>query len=195
MFFFINTPILDMFISDVEPLLAKKIAYRYYNLSELITKPAKLKMLYIARQAEWRQILNEKEMIGNITTKCRGVVEFEKTHFEEKSHRSQILSMRSTDILFGYHGAAFVNIMFMMPYSGFIEVFSPLLRPRYYELMSNKTKVAYRCLKRSNVDHSKKQPKDKRNPNIFVDVDKVVKYVYELAEIVNKEKYKMVNVI
>ena len=105
------------------------------------------------------------------------------------------LSMRSTDILFGYHGAAFVNIMFMMPYSGFIEVFSPLLRPRYYELMSNKTKVAYRCLTRSNVDHTKKQPRDKRNPNIIVDVNKVVKYVYELAEIVNKEKYKMVNVI
>ena len=64
-----------MFISDVEPLLAKKIAYRYYNLSELITKPAKLKMLYIARQAEWRQILNEKEMIRNITTKGRDVAE------------------------------------------------------------------------------------------------------------------------
>ena len=187
MFFFINTPILDMFISDVEPLLAKKVAYRYYNLSELITKPAKLRMLYIARQGEWRQILNEKEMIGIITTKCRDVVEFEKTHFERKSHRSQILSMRSTDILFGYHGAAFVNIMFMMLYSGFIEVFSPLLRPRYYELMSNKTKVAYRCLTRSNVDHTKKQPQDKRNPNI-VDVNKVVKYVYELAEIVKKCK-------
>ena len=96
-----------MFISDVEPLLAKKIAYRYYNLSELITKPSKLKMLYIARQGEWRQILNEKEMIGNITTKCRDVVEFEKTNFDRKTHRSQILSMRSTDIPFGYHEAAF----------------------------------------------------------------------------------------
>ena len=82
----------------------------------------------------------------------------------------------------------------MMLYSGFIEVFSPLLRPRYYELMSNKTKVVYRCLTRSNVDHTKKQPQDKRNPNI-VDVNKVVKYVYELAERVNKEKYKVVNLI
>ena len=44
-------------------------------------------------------------------------------------------------------------------------------------------------------NHEIKETRDKRNPNIFVDVNKVVKYVYELAEIVNKEKYKMVNVI
>ena len=184
-----------MFISDVEPLLAKKIAYRYYNLSELITKPAKLKMLYIARQGEWRQILNEKEMIRNITTKCRDVVEFEKTHFEGKSHRSQILSMRSTDILFGYHGAAFVNIMFMMPYSGFIEVFSPISRPRYYDMMAIRTQLAYRCLTRNTFDRSKKRPRDGRNLNIFVDVNMVVEYVNQLAEIVNNQKYKIVNVI
>ena len=195
MFFFINTPILDMFISDVEPLLAKKIAYRYYNLSELITKPSKLKMLYIARQGEWRQILNEKEMIGNITTKCRDVVEFEKTHFDHKSHRSQILSMRSTDILFGYHGAAFVNIMFMMPYSGFIEVFSPISRPRYYDMMAIRTQLAYRCLTRNTFDRSKKRPRDGRNLNIFVDVNMVVEYVNQLAEIVSNQKYKIVNVI
>ena len=194
MFFFINTPITDLFISNTEPLLAKKIAYRYYNLSELITKPTKLKMLYAARQGKWRQILNEKAIIGNITTKCKDV-EFEKTYFDRKTHRSQILSMRSTDILFGYHGAAFVNIMFMMPYPGFIEVFSPLIRHQYYELMSKKTQVAYRCLTRSTVDHTKEQPRDKRNPNIIVDVNKVVKYVNELAEIVNKEKYKVVNVV
>ena len=185
----------DLFISNTEPLLAKKIAYRYYNLSELITKPAKLKMLYVARQGKWRQILNEKAIIGNITTKCKDVVEFEKTYFDRKTHRSQILSMRSTDILFGYHGAAFVNIMFMMPYSGFIEVFSPLIRPQYYELMSKKTQVAYRCLTRSTIDDTKEQPQDRRNANINVDVNKVVEYVNELAEIVNIEKYKVVNVV
>lgn len=129
-FFFVNTPMTDLFISNIEPLLAKKIIYRYYNISELITKPAKLKMLYIGRKGEWRQILNEKEIIGNITTKCGDVVEFVKTQFDRKTHRSRILSMRSTNILFGYHGAAFVNIMLIMPYSGLIEVFSPISRPR-----------------------------------------------------------------
>ena len=123
--FFVNTPMTDLFISNIGPLLAKKAIYRYYNISELITKPAKLKMLYISCKGEWRQILNEKEIIGNITAKC-GDVEFEKTQFDRKTHRSQILSIRSTDILFGYHGAAFVNIMFMMPYSGFTEVISPI---------------------------------------------------------------------
>lgn len=185
----------DLFISNIEPLLAKKAIYRYYNISELITKPAKLKMLYIGRKGEWRQILNEKEIIGNITTKCGDVVEFEKTYFDRKTHRSQILSMRSTDILFGYHGAAFVNIMFMMPYSGFIEVFSPISRPRYYDMMAIRTQLAYRCLTRNTFDRSKKRPRDGRNLNIFVDVNKVVEYVNQLAEIVNNQKYKIVNVI
>ena len=185
----------DLFISNIEPLLAKKAIYRYYNISELITKPAKLKMLYIGRKGEWRQILNEKEIIGNITTKCGDVVEFEKTYFDRKTHRSQILSMRSTDILFGYHGAAFVNIMFMMPYSGFIEVFSPISRPRYYDMMAIRTQLAYRCLTRNTFDRSKKRPRDGRNLNIFVDVNMVVEYVNQLAEIVSKHKYKIVNVI
>ena len=178
----------DLFISNIEPLLAKKAIYRYYNISELITKPAKLKMLYIGRKGEWRQILNEKEIIGNITTKCKDVVEFEKTYFDRKTHRSQILSMRNTDILFGYHGAAFVNIMFMMPYSGFIEVFS-------YDMMAIRTQLAYRCLTRNTFDRSKKRPRDGRNLNIFVDVNMVVEYVNQLAEIVSKHKYKIVNVI
>ena len=184
-----------MFISDQEPLLVKKIVYRYYNLSELITKPTKLKMLYIARQGEWRQIINENNMIDNITTECKDFVEVEKTWFEGKTHRSQILQMRNTDILLGYHGAAFVNIMFMMPHSGFIEFFSPIARPRYYDMMAIKTQLAYRCLTRNTFDRSKKRPRDGRNINIFVDVNKVVEYVNELAEIVNNQKYKVVNVI
>ena len=125
----------------------------------------------------------------------RDVVEFEKTYFDRKTHRSQILSMRSTDILFGYHGAAFVNIMFMMPYSGFIEVFSPISRPRYYDMMAIRTQLAYRCLTRNTFDRSKKRPRDGRNLNIFVDVNMVVEYVNQLAEIVNNQKYKIVNVI
>lgn len=185
----------DLFISKVEPLLVKKAMYRYYNISELITKPDKLKLLYIGRKGEWRQILNEKEMIGNITTKCKDVVEFEKTYFDRKSHRSQVVSMQSTDILLGYHGAAFVNIMFMMPHSGFIEFFSPIARPRYYDMMAIKTQLAYRCLTRNTFDRSKKRPRDGRNINIFVDVNKVIEYVNELAEIVNNQKYKVVNVI
>lgn len=184
-----------MFLSDIEPLLVKKIAYRYFGISELIAKPDKLKLLYIARQGEWRQILNERDMIRNITSKCKDVVEFEKAYFERNTHRMQVLSMRSTDILLGYHGAAFVNIMFMMPYSGFIEFFSPLLKPRYYDMMAQKTQLAYRSLTGNNIDLSKKPPRDGRNINMYIDVNMVVEYVNELVEIVNKEKYKIVSVI
>lgn len=167
--------------------------YRYYNLSELITKPAKLKMLYIARQGEWRQIINEKDMLENITSKCKDIVEVEKTWFEGKTHRSQILLMRNTDILLGYHGAAFVNIMFMMPYSGFIEILSPVVQRPYYRLMSSKTRVQYRSIVKNIVaDFSKKPPLDGRDYNIFVNIDMVLKHTKDLFESVTKMKYQQV---
>lgn len=182
-----------MFISDQEPLLVKKIVYRYYNLSELITKPTKLKMLYIARQGEWRQIINENNMIDNITTEYKDFVEVEKTWFEGKTHRSQILQMRNTDILLGYHGAAFVNIMFMMPYSGFIEILSPIVQRPYYMLMSNKTRIVYRSVVNNTVaDFSKKPPLDGRDYNIFVNIDIVMKYTKDLINTVTKMKYEPV---
>lgn len=184
----------DMFISVMEPLLVKKAAYRFYGISELISQPEKLRMLFIGRKGQWRQILNEKEMIGNITEKCKDIVEFQKTYFDRKSHHDQILSMRNTDILLGYHGAAFVNIMFMMPYSGFIELFSPISRPRYYDMMAIKTQLIYRSLTRNKFDRTQKLPRDGRNINIFVDIEKVVGYVRELALLVQREKYKNVTI-
>ena len=185
----------DLFMSSIEPLIVKKVTYRLLQIPELITRPSKLQMLYIGRKGEWRQVVNEGEMIGNITTQCGHAVDFKKVFFDRKTHREQILSMRNTDILLGYHGAAFVNIMFMMPFSGFIELFSPTARLRYYDMMALKTQLHYRCLTKNRADRSKKLPRDGRNINIIVDVDKVVQYVNELVEVVDREKYKIVNVI
>ena len=122
-------------------------------------------------------------------------MEFEKAYFKRNTHREQVLSMRSTDTLLGYHGAAFVKIMYMMPYSGFIEFFTSLLKPRYYDMMAQKTQLVYRSLTGNNIDLSKKPPRDGRNINMFIDVNMVVEYVNELVEIVNKEKYKIVSII
>ena len=182
-----------MFLSDAEPLLVKKVAYRYYNISDLITQPNKLKILYVTRTGKWRQILNEKEMKRSILSKSKENIHLDTTSFDRKTIRDQIISMQNTDILFGYHGAAFVNIMFMMPYSGFIELFSPLAILSYYTNMARRTKLVYRCLMNSTFDPFQEQPDNKRNMNIFVDIDKVVEYVNELAVLVRKEKYKIVS--
>lgn len=183
-----------MFLSDTECLLVKKVAYRYYIISELVTQPEKLKMLYIARLGKWRQILNEKDMIKSVLSKTSKNVNFEKTSFDRQSFRDQILSMRNTDILFGYHGAAFVNIMFMMPYSGFIELFSPLAILPYYTNMANRAKLIYRCIMNSTFDTSQELPDNKRNMNIYVDIDEVVEYINDLTVLVRKEKYRIVSV-
>ena len=180
-----------MFLSDIEPLLVKKIAYRYYGISELIAKPDKLKLLSLARQGEWRQILNERHIIRNITSKCKDVVEFEKAYFKRNTHRKQVLSMRSTDTLLGYHGAAFVKIMYMMPYSGFIEFFTSLLKPRYYDMMAQKTQLVYRSLTGNNIDLSKKPPRDGRNKQLFIDVNMLVENVNELVEMMDKGSIRL----
>ena len=45
------------------------------------------------------------------------------------------------------------------------------------------------------IHRPKKRPRDGRNLNIVVDVNKVVEYVNQLAEIVSNQKYKVVDVI
>ena len=100
--------------------------------------------------------------------------------------------MKETDIIIGVHGAAFVNIMFMMPFSGFIEFKSPGARLMYYTMMARKTQLIYREMWKTKVDFSGKLPRDKRNCNLIADIKEVVDSVREIAQNVKKEKYRIV---
>ena len=100
--------------------------------------------------------------------------------------------MRETDIIIGVHGAAFVNIMFMMPFSGFIEFKSPAARLMYYTMMARRTQLIYREMWKAKVDFSGKLPRDKRNCNLIADIKEVVDSVREIAQNVKKEKYRIV---
>lgn len=93
--------------------------------------------------------------------------------------------MSETDILFGFHGAAFVNILFMRPYSGFVEIFSPVARIPYYENMAKRIHLFYAYFVKSQVDRTYPLPQDKRNYNLILDIPS---FISEYEDIVNKVK-------
>ena len=101
------------------------------------------------------------------------------------SFEQQVVLMSSTDIVMGMHGAAFVNIMFMRPRSGFMEFFSPIARIFYYEYMAKKTDLVYVGISRNRIAPS--------NKNIIVDVNFVVKQFVPLVSDVFEQKYYIVS--
>ena len=100
--------------------------------------------------------------------------------------------MSEVDILFGFHGAAFVNIMFMRPFSGFLEIFSPVARIGYYENMAKRVQLFYTPITKSKVDRSKPLPKDGRNHNLFVNIPNFVDEYEVIAKKVWGKKYTYV---
>ena len=175
-----------------EPLLVKRVIYGYYDISGDIAQPALLKMVFVARRGKTRQIVNESDMLQAINNTCGTLVRLEKHFFERKSFYWQLKLMSETDIIIGVHGAAFVNIMFMMPFSGFIEFKSPAARLMYYTMMARRTQLIYREMWKAKVDFSGKLPRDKRNCNLIADIKEVVDSVREIAQNVKKEKYRIV---
>lgn len=113
--------------------------------------------------------------------------------FKNMSFEQQVVLMSSTDIVMGMHGAAFVNIMFMRPRSGFMEFFSPIARIFYYEYMAKKTDLVYVGISRNRIAPSKKKIPDGRNKNIIVDVNFVVKQFVPLVSDVFEQKYYIVS--
>ena len=101
--------------------------------------------------------------------------------------------MSQTDLLFGMHGAAFVNIMFMRPRSGFIEFFSPASRIPYYQNMAKHCDLISDGIDKVKVDRSRAIPKDRRNANIIVDVPYAITIFSRIVAEVKKQKYALVN--
>ena len=104
----------------------------------------------------------------------------------------QIFLMSQADIVFGMHGAAFTNVMFMYPCSGLIEIFSPAAVKEYYKFMAKKAQLEYIGYSKSIVDKSTPLPKDKRNYNLIVDLATFQQAFSSLLEAVKEKKYRVV---
>lgn len=196
LFISITTPRQDLFRSIGESLLVKKTVYKQYAIDVMVRKPAKLKVLYIAREGKTRQILNEQELLENLQT-VSDQIEIEKKYFGGLSFTEQVELMSETDIVFGVHGAAFINILFMRPKSGLMEFFSPIFYVAYYESIATKSHIIYSKVKNNKIERVKKEEKkknrDPRNANLFINVQSTVNKFSIMVNNVMIEKYKLVD--
>ena len=120
-------------------------------------------------------------------------MELEKRFFKNMSFEDQVRLMSTLDIVMGMHGAAFVNIIFMRPRSGFMEFFSPVAHILYYENMAAKTDLIYVPIWQNKVVKSEKTISDGRNKNILIHVDTVMKRFETLVRDVSEQKYFVVS--
>ena len=108
--------------------------------------------------------------------------------------RDQVRLMSETDLLCGMHGAGFVNTLFLRPRSGFVAFFSPVAFIPYYQNLASKAGYIYKPMVRTRADLSKGVPRDKRNMNVFLQVNLTVDMVAAVAQKVWDQKYAIVNV-
>lgn len=194
-FISITTPMQDMMLSVKESLLVKKTVYRHFRIDEKTSIPEKLSCLYIAREGNSRQILNEESLLKNLTRLFHDI-SINKRFFGKLSFEEQVQLMSKTDIVFGIHGAAFINVLFMRPKSGLIEYFSPVFSATYYETISRKSYILYSSIKDNVVSKKdKKVLKDKRNANLNVSIRSSINKFRIMISQVWEEKYKSVPLV
>lgn len=185
----------DMIVSVNESILVKKTVYRHFKIDEKTGIPEKLNCLYIAREGNTRQILNEESLLKNLT-KAFHDISINKRYFGKLSFEKQVQLMSQVDIVFGVHGAAFINILFMRPKSGLIEYFSPVFFASYYQSISTKSYILYSSIKDNVVARKdKKALKDKRNANLEVSIRSSINKFNIMISQVWEEKYKSVPLV
>ena len=119
-------------------------------------------------------------------------VSFSTQFFGGISFKDQVKVKSRTDLVFGMHGAAFVNIMFMRPRSGFIEFFSPTSQIPYYQNMAKHCDLTSEGISKVTADKSRKMPKDHRNLNIIVDLPYAKTVFSSVVAEVKIQKYALV---
>lgn len=107
--------------------------------------------------------------------------------------RDQVRLMSETDVLCGMHGAGFVNSMFLRPRSGFVEFFSPVAIIPYYQNLAMKAGYIYKPMARTKADMTK-IPRDKRNMNVYLQLDLTIGVMKNVVQLVWAQKYATVNV-
>ena len=119
--------------------------------------------------------MNEKEILDSLSLLSQNI-SIDKVNFAPLSFSQQVSFMVRTDIVFGVHGAGFVNILFLLPNSGVFELFPRRYHKLHYQHMANKAKLFYRCLK-NNPTRKETDPalidrirKFSRDGNIIVNI-------------------------
>ena len=196
MFITITTWINNCLTSYEQSLYVRKYVYEYCQIHSNLPTHTKLNVLYLAREGNTRQIVNEKAILNSLTNLSQ-TVSIDKVYFAPLSFTQQVNYMVRTDIVFGVHGAGFVNILFLLPNSGVFELFPRRYTKEHYHNMANKARLFYRCIK-NNPIKEETDPKlierirsFSRDGNIIVNENLVYSLLKELIHDVRVNKYKM----
>ena len=196
MFITITTVINNCLTSYEQSLYVRKYVYEYCQIHSNLPTHTKLNVLYLAREGNTRQIVNEKAILNSLTNLSQ-TISIDKVYFAPLSFTQQVNYMVRTDIVFGVHGAGFVNILFLLPNSGVLELFPRRYTKEHYHNMANKARLFYRCIK-NNPIKEETDPKliqrirsFSRDGNIIVNKNLVYSLLKELIHDVRVNKYKM----
>lgn len=196
MFITITTVINNCLTSYEQSLYVRKYVYEYCQIHSNLPTHTKLNVLYLAREGNTRQIVNEKAILNSLTNLSQ-TISIDKVYFAPLSFTQQVNYMVRTDIVFGVHGAGFVNILFLLPNSGVLELFPRRYTKEHYHNIANKARLFYRCIK-NNPIKEETDPKliqrirsFSRDGNIIVNKNLVYSLLKELIHDVRVNKYKM----
>ena len=196
MFITITTVINNCLTSYEQSLYVRKYVYEYCQIHSNLPTHTKLNVLYLAREGNTRQIVNEKAILNSLTNLSQ-TVSIDKVYFAPLSFTQQVNYMVRTDIVFGVHGAGFVNILFLLPNSGVLELFPRRYTKEHYHNLANNARLFYRCIK-NNPIKEETDPKliqrirsFSRDGNIIVNKNLVYSLLKELIHDVRVNKYKM----
>lgn len=189
--FAITTSIYDVFTSYEEPMLIRKIAYNEYHLDYQMKQQhnKKLTLLHIKRTRGERQILNwksiQERLLLEFSPKCISIVI---ANFAKLSPSSQISNVFHADMVMSIHGAALINIVFMLPFSGLVEFMNPFVSYRYFQKVAFHSQLFYAVVK-GECDIKPRKGSNPRELDLRMKVDEVIETVKLISSHILLNKY------
>lgn len=114
------------------------------------------------------------------------------------SFSEQVVSMFPIDVMVSVHGAGLTNILFMLPYSGLVEIFPPLFFEPYYRSICRNSDLIYRPIRYSKIVNKKdyytvRRKIDLTNKVFYVPPLNFTKDLNDVVKQVREMKYTMVD--
>ena len=127
----------DSFVSFREPLLVKRIAYRFFNESFRLERPDRLDILYLNRSGGRRGLVNNIQLIDCMQS--RKDVRLSIQQNVAMTFEEQVRAVLKKDVYISIHGAAMTHILFMEPFGAVIEFNPPKFKEPFYRNMADKS--------------------------------------------------------
>ena len=113
------------------------------------------------------------------------------TRLENLPPVNQVRLFSVADIAFGVHGAGFVNIVWLMPYSGLFEILNPKFYKAYYNHMAFVKRLFYTGFRNATIS-KRFEISDSRNLDVKLDMYSFVLYMRVMVTNILTTKYAFV---